>query len=80
MSNRAALITIMTEFDAIDDRLRALRAGTSSIRAACQIDAARDCMIHAKMRLAVSLASIDPVIDLVAIAEQAAPCQAGAGA
>lgn len=80
MSNRAALITIMTELDTIDDRLRAVGAGTSSVRAACQIAAARDCMIHAKMRLAVSLASIDPVIDLSASAAQAAPCHAEAAA
>ena len=80
MSNRAALITIMTELDTIDDRLRALRGCTSSVRAACQIEAARDCMIHAKLRLAVSLASIDPVIDMPAVAAQAAPWHAKAAA
>ncbi len=78
MSNRAALITIMTDLDAIEGRLRAVGAATPSVQSASQIYAARDCMVRAKLRLAASLATIDPVIDLPSNGAQVHQHRAGA--
>lgn len=78
MSNRAALITILTDLDGIEDRLRAVAASTSSVQSTSQIYAARDCMIRAKLRLAASLTTIDPVIDLPSTRTQMHTDRAGA--
>ena len=80
MSNRTALITIMTDLDSIDDRLRAVSTRTSSIAATNQIAAGRDAMVRAKLRLAAALVSIDPVIDLPVVAARAAHSHSGAAA
>lgn len=65
MSNRTALVTIMTELDALDTRLRTSEAVVSSLGAARRVGRARAYLCGAKQELAAALQhAVDPILDL----------------
>lgn len=65
MSNRSAIITIMTTLDAIDVSLRGLELDVSSRGAEIRVGRALAYVRCAKLELAIGLQhSVDPVLDL----------------
>ncbi|MDX5984672.1 hypothetical protein [Sphingomonas echinoides] len=68
MSNRAAIVSIMIDLDAIQDALRPIQRSTGSFSALARIRRARLAISLAKIELAHALHyAVDPVIEITLV-------------